>query len=153
MSDLTVCGRHSAKLVCDVCVDERIAALEAELAKVREDNAKLNEALQKSFVYSDELGWALDAQNGINKELLAELAKVREENAAMTKMCDAYADENQRLSDERDAAVADAERLRTCLLRAIEMSDEAWSDLTYRERAMLKPTIDQWRNAARKEGV
>ena len=58
---------------------------------------------------------------------------------------------------ERDLAAAQAENkeLRFCLSRAIEMTDEAWSDLTYRERAMLKPTIDQWRAAIdqAKEGV
>ena len=64
-------------------VERQVRALEAELAKVREDNAKLNEALQKSFMHSDGLEWALDAQNGINKELLAELAKVREERDAL----------------------------------------------------------------------
>lgn len=47
----------------------RIAALEAELAKVKSER--------------DELGWALDAQNGINKELLAELAKVKDERDAL----------------------------------------------------------------------
>lgn len=43
--------------------------------------------------------------------------------------------------------IRERDELRSCLSRAIEMSDEAWSDLTYRERAMLKPTIDQWRKA------
>jgi hypothetical protein len=62
--------------------DERIAALEAELAKVKVENVKLNEALHKSFAYSDDLEWALDAQNGINKERLAELKAMEAERDA-----------------------------------------------------------------------
>ena len=57
----------------------------------------------------------------------------------------------EQLERELEETKAENEKLRRCLLRAIEMSDEAWPDLTYRERAMLKPTIDQWRNAARKK--
>lgn len=46
-----------------------------ELAAAKAEIAKLNEALQKSFAYSDELGWALDAQIGISKEVIAESNK------------------------------------------------------------------------------
>jgi hypothetical protein len=42
MSDLTVCGRHNAKLVCDTCVDERITA-QAQI--IRDLEVRLKDAL------------------------------------------------------------------------------------------------------------
>ena len=44
----------------------------------------MNEALQKSFAYSDELGWALDAQNAVNVDLHAELFKAKEYATTLT---------------------------------------------------------------------
>lgn len=45
-----------------------------ELIAAKVEIEKLNEALQKSFAYSDELGWALDAQNAVNAQLCKEFS-------------------------------------------------------------------------------
>lgn len=44
-------------------------------------------------------------------------------------------------------AEQERDRLAECLGEAIKMTEAAWSELSYRERAELKPTLDGWRAA------
>lgn len=67
MSDLTICGFHSARLVCDACVDKRIAALEAQLDVFNKGGFKDADALAARFI-----------------ELTADLARVEADRDALT---------------------------------------------------------------------
>ena len=46
-----------------------------------------------------------------------------------------------------EEAEMERDRLAECLSDAVKMTEAAWSELSYRERAELKPTLDCWRAA------
>ena len=46
-----------------------------------------------------------------------------------------------------EEAEMERDRLAECLSEAVKMTEAAWSELSYSERAELKPTLDCWRAA------
>ena len=52
-----------------------------------------------------------------------------------------------------EEAEQDRDTLKACLAVAIQMTEAAWSELSYKERAELRPTLDCWKYALKTPNV
>lgn len=117
---------------------------------------ELERLLEDAQAYAHNLAVSIYGQHYADKspnwrplpDIIGLLTQIDNMYAGLRNDLEAAEVENKRLVGLPLATLmVERDELRSCLSRAIEMSEEAWSDLTYRERAMLKPTIDQWRKA------
>jgi len=150
------CGHHNSLMLKSAETGEPLYCELCDCISRRNDAEKMEAEARAAWSYATTLAVSMHRQHYAEDspnwqpltDLVGLLTQIDNMYAGLRNDLEAAEVENKRLVGLPLATLmVERDELRSCLSRAIEMSEEAWSDLTYRERAMLKPTIDQWRKA------